>query len=82
MNERWSCWVKHARETAGITQVQLAEATGISQQAISAIELGKSEPGVLTALKIARYLKVDPRVLWMETQSGTMERSGVHADTW
>jgi transcriptional regulator with XRE-family HTH domain len=54
-NER----IRELREKLGITQIDLAAKVGVTQAAISLIELGKSEnPAVDTAQKIAKVLGV------------------------
>lgn len=44
-----------ARQAAGITQRELAQAVGVTDQTISNIERGASRPDLETALSIARY---------------------------
>jgi putative transcriptional regulator len=43
------------RAKKDITQELLAEAIDVSRQTINAIELGKFNPSVVTALKLARF---------------------------
>ena len=50
--------IKQLRNEAGMTQAQLAEASGIRQSTISMIETGVNTPNVKTADKIARALGV------------------------
>lgn len=45
-----------ARQAAGMTQVQLAEAIGCKQKDVSRWEAGLIEPGVLTVKKMAQAL--------------------------
>lgn len=52
-----------ARYREGMTQAQLAEATGIPRRHISEMEHGKRPIGKLSAKKLAEALKVDPRRL-------------------
>lgn len=47
--------VKVERARKNITQMELAEAIGVSRQTIHAIETGKFVPSTLLALKMARY---------------------------
>ena len=47
-----------------MTQGQLAEATGISQSYISAMETGKLPMGQANAMKLGQVLKVDYRKLY------------------
>lgn len=47
--------LKAARQRAGMTQAQLAEAIGVKQKDVSRWEAGR-EPGVLTVKKMAQAL--------------------------
>ena len=47
------------RKRAGLTQVQLSAASGVSQPHISEIETGNHRPGVDVAKMLARALNVD-----------------------
>ena len=47
--------LKNARKSAGITQQQLADATGISVRTIISIEKGHRLPTLLSAMRIAHY---------------------------
>lgn len=48
--------LKQVRKTAGFTQAQLAQLTGVSRQTIIATERGDYAPSVYLALRIARAL--------------------------
>lgn len=50
--------LKQARQAAGMSQLQLSEKSGISQQAISKLEKGKSSPSEYTMQQLARALRV------------------------
>ncbi|MHB8874402.1 MAG: helix-turn-helix transcriptional regulator [Myxococcaceae bacterium] len=50
--------VKRLRSRAGLTQAQLAEAVGVSDETISRIERAAFEPGVMTACGLASALRV------------------------
>src|SRR5205823_5230 len=52
-----------ARELQGVTQAELAEMTGISQPAVSALERDEEQMGIDRAKKLARALRVHPAVL-------------------
>ena len=52
--------VKRLRREKGWTQEALAEFTGVSQQFISELENGKSNPTILTLHELARGLGVRP----------------------
>lgn len=57
---------KTARKNAGMTQQQLADASGVNIRQIRRVELGTSEAGNMSArnlLAIADILGVDPRDL-------------------
>lgn len=61
--------IKSLRETQGLTQVQLSDACGISQPALSAIERGDTKrPEAETILKIAAVLKTTPQFLIWDHQ--------------
>jgi ribosome-binding protein aMBF1 (putative translation factor) len=51
------------REKAGITQVELAERTGISQADISRIERGATSPTAKTLQRIAEALDAEVRLV-------------------
>lgn len=58
--------LKTARTNAGMTQQQLADASGVNIRQIQRVELGASEAGNMSArnlLAIADVLAVDPRDL-------------------
>ena len=48
--------LRRAREARRLTQVEMARRTGISRQALGAIEAGLYQPGVTVALALAREL--------------------------
>jgi len=49
--------VNELRAGAGVTQLELAEAVGVTRQTVIAIEKGNYIPSVLLALKIVTYFK-------------------------
>lgn len=51
-----SC-IKSVRKEKNITQVELAEAVGVTRQTIIAIEKGNYTPSVLLAIKLARVIE-------------------------
>lgn len=55
--------LKAARQAAGMTQTQLAEAAGMTQRDISRYESGKHEPGALTLKRMAQALGCSMDVL-------------------
>lgn len=50
--------VRKARETKGLTQEQLAERSGFTQQYISGLETGKRNPTIVSLYEIAQALGV------------------------
>lgn len=56
------------RKRAGLSQLQLANAVGISQSKMSRIEAGTAAPGVFELPRIAAHLGVTPEVLHRETR--------------
>ena len=55
--------IKHQRKAAGLTQKQLAEMVGLSEQAIRMYELGKREPSSDVIKRIGGALNVAPESL-------------------
>jgi len=52
--------LRRTREGANLTQRALARAAGVSQTAISYIELGETAPSLLLVYRIARALDMKP----------------------
>lgn len=52
--------VRRARSASGLTQEQLAEASGLSQQYISGVESGRRNPTVVTLWELSQPLGVSP----------------------
>ena len=51
--------IKLRRIQQGLTQQELSERSGVSQQLISKIENGKAQPSLRTITKLAEVLKLD-----------------------
>ena len=70
--------VYEARVDLGITQQQLADATGISVRTIISIEKGHQLPSLLSAMRIANYfsLSVDQLFEYKKINSST-EKGGI-----
>ena len=47
--------LKEQRLLQGLTQVELAKATGIPQSTVSAWELGKNIPNIIDCIKLADF---------------------------
>ncbi len=58
--------IRDVRKQAGLTQVQLSEATGIDQASISRMESGKQGITLEYLKRIASALGVEPAVLMQE----------------
>ena len=71
--ETLTCKVCEARADHGITQQQLADATGISVRTIISIEKGHQLPSLLSAMRIANYfsLSVDQLFEYKKINSST-----------
>lgn len=52
--------IKTLREKAGLTQEKLAEESGISLDYMGKIEVCINKPGLVTILKLADALKIEP----------------------
>lgn len=50
--------MKQIRESAGLTQAQLAAAVEVSRKTINTVENGVFVPSTVLSLKLARYLDV------------------------
>ena len=76
--ETLTCKVCEARADYGITQQQLADATGISVRTIISIEKGRQFPTLLSAMRIAHYfsLSVDQLFEYKKTNSST-DKGGI-----
>jgi transcriptional regulator with XRE-family HTH domain len=58
INKELGIRIKNFRETVKLTQAQLAEASGLSDNFIGLVERGKAIPSVKSLSKIAQALKV------------------------
>lgn len=76
--ETLACKVCEARADYGITQQQLADATGISVRTIISIEKGHQLPSLLSAMRIANYfsLSVDQLFEYKKNNSST-DKGGI-----
>ena len=76
--ETLTCKVCEARADYGITQQQLADATGISVRTIISIEKGHQLPSLLAAMRIANYfsLSVDQLFEYKKINSST-DKGGI-----
>lgn len=56
-------WLRAARVSHGLTLQQVADATGVSRQEVSAWELGNRTPNVKRLFAISLILQIDPLIL-------------------
>ena len=63
-------WLKHIRIDADMTQIEVAEKVGITQQMYWMIENGERRPSVETAKKIAAVLGFDWTMFYPDEQKG------------
>jgi len=61
------------RAVKNVTQEDLARAIDVSRQTINAIELGKFNPSVLTALKLARFFGTPVEEIFTAVQEESRE---------
>lgn len=57
--------IKAARKQAGLTQVELADAIGLTQTSLSQIETGAISPSPRTQKKICEVLKISEPLLYL-----------------
>jgi hypothetical protein len=55
--------LKHRRQELGMTQVELAKASGVPQPNISAFERGETSPGIAIIARLAEALRCPPSAL-------------------
>lgn len=63
------------RASLGLTQEQLAERSGLSQQYLSGLERGKRNPTILTLYELAVALNVEPIELLSADQGDHRRRT-------
>ncbi len=72
--ERAGNGLSERRRERGLGQAELAQAVGLSRQALSAIEAGRSVPSTLVALRLARALDCAVESLfWLEDEGEIVE---------
>jgi transcriptional regulator with XRE-family HTH domain len=55
--------VRTKREAAGLSQDRLADAAGMSQRYLRAVELGENSPSLTAIFQLCEALEVSPSVL-------------------
>ncbi len=56
--------LREARDTAGLTQIQLGERLGVDQAVIAKWESGSREPRVRAAVRLAEVLGTTANAIW------------------
>ena len=74
--------MKAARKELGLTQVELAEKTGLFQTQITDYEKGKRRPDDKNLLAIAKVLELDPDTLFLGDGEYNVEytKYGIHVN--
>jgi putative transcriptional regulator len=63
-------YVKELRTELGLTQAQLAELVGVARISIVAIENGRFQPTIETALRISKALGAPvERIFWLKDET-------------
>ena len=65
--------IRKIRIEKGISQLELANIANFSQSFLANVESGKKKPSVLTILRIADALNVNPREFFSENTSNSAE---------
>lgn len=60
--------IRRLREMQAMTQVDLARRAQIDLRTVTRVERGDREPGVVTLVRIARGLGVEPSALWRDVR--------------
>jgi transcriptional regulator with XRE-family HTH domain len=61
--------IREVRTRKGLSQLELAGKADISQSFLASLESGKKQPSVMTILKLAKALEVNPGDLFPRTIS-------------
>lgn len=67
--KQWGENIERGRKALGLTQVQLAEAVGVTQQTVSSWETGDSAPRDRLKVRLADVLRQEVRSLFPLTRS-------------
>ena len=65
--------IKKIRTDKGISQLELANTANFSQSFLANVESGKKRPSLLTILRIAEALNVNPREFFSDTTGKTKD---------
>ena len=59
--------IKEIRRQKRISQLELSTISNLSQSFLASVENGKKQPSVLTLLRIAKALDVNPKIFFPDT---------------
>jgi len=59
--------IKEIRRQKRVSQLELSTISNLSQSFLASVENGKKQPSVLTLLRIAKALDVNPKIFFPET---------------
>lgn len=65
--------IKKIRTEKGISQLELANIANFSQSFLANVESGKKKPSLLTILRLAEALNVNPREFFSDTTGKTKD---------
>jgi transcriptional regulator with XRE-family HTH domain len=61
--------IKQVRQQQGVSQLELSSRASLSQSFLANLENGKKQPSVLTLIRIAKALNVNPRDFFPITET-------------
>ena len=67
--------IKEIRMLKRISQLELSTISNLSQSFLASIERGKKQPSVLTLLRIAKALEVNPKIFFPDTEMKSKEET-------
>lgn len=66
--------IKEIRTQKSMSQLDLSSKSNLSQSYLASVERGKKQPSVMTLLRIAKALNVNPKCFFPESQEETKEQ--------
>jgi transcriptional regulator with XRE-family HTH domain len=67
--------IKEIRKQKSMSQLELSVESNLSLSFLASVEKGKKQPSVLTLLRIASALDVNPKTFFPETANGSKEET-------
>jgi transcriptional regulator with XRE-family HTH domain len=67
--------IKEIRKQKSMSQLELSVESNLSLSFLASVEKGKKQPSVLTLLRIASALDVNPKIFFPETVNGSKEET-------